>query len=113
MFTQPNKEFAQVPVETTLSTAVLIDRWLLAVMLIAGALYIALFFLRPTGENWGRGWNMIAFLIYATPTALIAGVVAVWRVGRNSGRTRRLAGFAAAAAFVFPVVCMIAIFLKA
>ena len=109
----PKKEVAPAPAAETLTASVLGDRWLFAVLLITAALYVTLIFLRPTGENWGRGWNMVAFLIYSTPTALIAGVVALWRLGRNSGRTRKLAGLAASAALVFPIVCMVAIRLKA
>ena len=82
-------------------------------MLITAAVYVALLFIRPTGENWGRGWNLVAFLIYSAPTALIAGSVALWRRGKASGQARKLAGFVALGAFVFPVVCIVAIRAKA
>ncbi len=78
-------------------------------LLITLTVYVALVFIRPTGENWGRGWNLIAFLIYSAPSALIAGVVALWRRTRTTGPARTTAGFVALGAFVFPVICIIAI----
>ena len=84
----------------------------LAAGVIAG-LYVWLALLRPGGEGWGRGWNMVAFLFYAAPTAVIAGAVAVWRRAKTSGPLKRLASWAAAAGFLFPLVCIIAIRVKA
>lgn len=81
---------------------------LLATGVIAG-LYVWLVLLRPGGEGWGRGWNMVAFLFYAAPTAVIAGAVAAWRRSKTSGLLKRLASWAAAAGFLFPLVCIIAI----
>ena len=93
--------------------AILNDRWLCIALLTTAAVYVALIFIRPTGENWGRGWNLVAFLIYSAPTALIAGSVALWRRGKTSGHARKLAGLVALGAFVFPVVCIVAIRAKA
>lgn len=77
------------------------------------ALYGWLVLLRPGGEGWGRGWNMIAFLFYAAPTAVVAAAVAVWRRPKAAGVLSRAAPWIAAAGFVFPLVCLIAIRLKA
>jgi hypothetical protein len=77
------------------------------------ALYFWLALLRPGGEGWGRGWNMVAFFLYASPTAVVAATVLVWRRSRASGILRPLAPWAAAAGFMFPVVCIIAMRAKA
>jgi len=76
-------------------------------------LYVWLALLRPGGEGWGHGWNMVAFLFYAAPTAVVAASVAVWRRSKASGRLRRAAPWVAAAGFIFPVVCIVAIMVKA
>ena len=86
-----------------------IDLTLFVAAAVIVALYVWLVFLRPSGEGWGQGWNMIAFLFYAAPTAVIAGAVAVWRRSRASGLLKRVAPWTAAAGFLFPLVCIIAI----
>ena len=48
------------------------DLWLSGSMLAVLGVSVALFFIRPTGEGWGYGWNMVAFLLYASPAALLA-----------------------------------------
>ncbi len=97
----------------TLNQRVFSDLWLFAALLVTAALYGFLAFLQPSGEGWGRGWNMIGFLIYSAPTALVAAGVAAWRVGRSAGQARRVAGVVTAAALFFPIVCIVAIRLKA
>ena len=89
------------------------DRWLAAALLLTAFLYIALMLLRPSGEGWGRGWNMVAFLIYSAPASLAAGAIAWWRTGKTVGRAKGAARGLAVLAFVFPLVCMVAIRLKA
>lgn len=93
--------------------AVCADRWLCVVLLLITALYVGLFFLKPSGENWGRGWNMVAFLFYATPVALVAGALALWRRTKVKDPARAAASFATMAAWVFPVVCVFTIWAKA
>ena len=82
-------------------------------MLLTAAAYVTLIFIRPTGENWGRGWNLVAFLFYSAPAALVAGAVALWRKGKTTGQARKIAGFAALCALAFPVICLVAIRAKA
>lgn len=77
------------------------------------SVYIALVFIRPSGENWGYGWNMVAFLFYASPAALLAGALAAWRSGKVSGRAKSLARVTATAGLLFPIICIIAIQAKA
>ena len=57
------------------------DLWLSGSMLAVLGVYVTLFFIRPTGEGWGYGWNMVAFLLYASPAALLASALAGWRAG--------------------------------
>lgn len=73
------------------------------------ALYVWLTLLRTSGEGWERGWNLVAFLLYAAPTAIVAASVAVWRLNKASGALRRAAPWVATAGFLFPVVCFVAI----
>ena len=77
------------------------------------SVYVALLFIRPTGENWGRGWNLIAFFVFSAPSALIAGGVALWRRRKTNGHARKVAGFVAWSALVFPMICVVAIWAKA
>lgn len=88
------------------------DIWLLLAAAVVAALYVWMVLLRPGGESWGRGWNMVAFLIYATPVAIVAATIAVWRRSKVQGPLRRAAAWAAAAGFAFPLVCAAVIRLK-
>lgn len=88
------------------------DIWLLAAGLVVAGAYLWLALIRPGGEGWGRGWNLIAFLIYASPATLLAGALAVWRAIKTSGRTRWIASVVAAAGLVFPLIAAIAIIAK-
>lgn len=85
------------------------DAWLLATLAVTGVFYAALPFLRPTGENWGHGWNLVAYFVYSAPAVLIAGGVALWRSRRSSGLARQVAGWVALAALLYPVACLVAI----
>ena len=94
------------------------DHWmrdigLLAATLVIGLLYILLLFLQPSGESWGRGWNMIAFLFYAAPAAWLAAAIAFWRHRRISGTGRTIAAAVATAGAVFPMVCLLVIWGRA
>lgn len=89
------------------------DAWLLVAGALVAALYLGLVWLKPRGEGWGYGWNMIGYLVYAAPTAWAAGGVALWRRDRQVGRARTGAGWLAAAAAVFPLVCVLVIRWKA
>lgn len=59
------------------------DPWLVAAVVTTAAAYLALAWIRPTGENWGRGWNLVAFWFYSSPVVGIAGVVMCWRLVRG------------------------------
>ena len=85
------------------------DLWLSGSMLAVLGVYVALFFIRPTGEGWGYGWNMVAFLLYASPAALLASALAGWRSGKVAGAARTLARGTVAAGLIFPVICFVAL----
>ena len=89
------------------------DVWLIVALAVTLVVYGNLAVIQPTGEGWGRGWNMVAFLIYAAPTAVLAGAVALWRSGKVVGRSRMVARVVGAAALVFPLVCALVIRVKA
>ena len=89
------------------------DSWLSCCAALTLALYVWLMFLKPGGEGWGRGWNMVAFFLYAAPAALACGAIAFWRRTKLTGVARALATAAGIAGLAFPVVCLVAIRLKA
>lgn len=89
------------------------EKWTLATVLVVAALYLWLFQIRPSGEGWGRGWNMVAFLFYASPAAVVAGAVALWRSGKTVGSLKRWAFVAAALGLAFPIIAIIVIRLRA
>lgn len=64
------------------------DRWLVVAAFLMLALYAALLAMRATGEGWGRGWNLVAFWLYASPSALVLAGVCAWRAVRASGAHR-------------------------
>ena len=51
--------------------------------------------------------------MYAAPTAFACGSIAMWRKGKVVGFARTVATTAGIAGLVFPVLCLIAIRLKA
>jgi hypothetical protein len=77
------------------------------------ALYVTLALIQPTGEGWGRGWNLIAFWFYASPIAAISGAIAFWRGRKASGTFRQLCYLAGIASLAFPIVSAAVIKLKA
>jgi hypothetical protein len=83
------------------------DFWNLASIAVVCALYVYLAQLRPSGEGWGRGWNMLAFLFYGSPPAVFAGAVALWRAGMSAGAMRRASYIFGALGLCFPVVVII------
>lgn len=89
------------------------EKWILATVLVVAALYLWLFQIRPSGEGWGRGWNMVAFLFYASPAAVVAGAVALWRTGKTAGSLKRWAFVAAALGLAFPIIAIVVIRLRA
>lgn len=90
-----------------------LDRWLMAAAAITLTAYGWLIPLHPDGENWGRGWNLVAFWIYSTPLVVGAGGVGLWRVLR-AGRPGAIGGtLLVLAAFAYPFVALVIIKAKA
>lgn len=92
---------------------ILEERWVVVAAFLTLALYVCMVLITPSGEGWGRGWNLIAFMIYSIPTALAAGFVALWRVSKTERAARTAARWTAAAALAFPIICMIVLRMKA
>lgn len=88
------------------------DPWLCASLALLLLLYAGLLLIQPGGEGFGRGWNLIAFFLYASPAAVGAAGLASWRRGRSTGAARRLATAVALGGFVFPVLCLLPLRLK-
>ena len=88
------------------SSTLLNERWLLSTIVIILTLYVTLLLLRPSGEGFGRGWNLVAFWFYASPTAVLTGAVALWRA-LKSRALRPIAVCVGIAALAFPLVAML------
>ena len=80
------------------------DVWLVVASLAMVAAYAALPFLRPSGEGWGRGWNLVAYWFYSTPIVLLTGIVMAWRMLRAEAAARRAAWLLPMAAMLYPLV---------
>lgn len=89
------------------------DLWLVAAAVATAGLYVVLAFIKPGGEGWGRGWNLVAFWLYGSPSALLLAAMAFWRAARNVATSRRLARLVGLLALIFPVVAALVIRLKA
>lgn len=105
---RPQKHSLSNKPEVDLSATLLDERWILAAMIITSALYVALLLLRPSGEGWGRGWNLVAFWLYASPAAVVTGAVALWRAMKSKA-LRPIASGVGVVALVFPLVAMLVI----
>lgn len=87
------------------------DPWLLAASAATTAIYLALLFIQPSGDEWGRGWNLVAFWFYASPAAVLAGLLAFWR-SRKAVGARRIPYMVGALGLAFPLVCALILPLK-
>lgn len=90
-----------------------VDAWLVGAVAIIVALCIALALIKPSGENWGRGWNMLAFWLYASPAAMVSGILALWRGSKARAWQKAIARLAGALGLAFPIICIIAMRMKA
>lgn len=82
--------------------------WVLKTMAaVVIALYVALLAIQPGGEGWGYGWNVIGFLLYAVPGALLAGAVAAWRSRKLLMRDAWVSRIAIYGSVAFPLVAAI------
>jgi hypothetical protein len=74
--------------------------------------YVALMFIQPAGEGWGRGWNLIAYWMYATPAVLIVGGLHVWRQKVIAKKFNGFDALITFLAFIFPLVALLVLKLK-
>ena len=107
MTNQPSVNTEQPSGEPTVARSVVKDLWLLLALVVTVASYAYLLFLRPTGENWGRGWNMVAFFIYAAPVSGLSASIALWRAVKSVGTVRKVATGVAIAALVFTPIALV------
>jgi hypothetical protein len=85
------------------------DAWFLLALLTTIAAYAALPFMTPSGEGWGRGWNLVAFWLYSAPAVVIAGVLASWRIAKIGPLRSWWPAVLPFAAFVYPLVALLAL----
>lgn len=83
------------------------ERWVFGSGVALTALYVALIALKPSGEGFGRGWNLIAFWIYGSPAALALGGIGFWRSSKTSGKLKIVALVLAWLGVAFPVLAML------
>lgn len=101
-----------MPSTNTGNSSLFRDGWLASAVVVVALLYVALAFLKPGGEGWGRGWNLVAFWLYASPVALIAGGIALWRAGKSAPGLYGLALLTAVVALFYPIVALLVFKMK-
>jgi hypothetical protein len=82
------------------------DFGLLLLKLLMLAAYISLLFIKPAGEGWGRGWNLVAYWMYVTPTVLVLGGLHVWRQRTIAKKFSSFDALMTVLAFIFPLVSL-------
>lgn len=88
------------------------DTWLLFLKCLVFLGYVSLIFIKPSGEGWGRGWNLIAYWIYVAPAVLAVGGLHLWRQRVIAARYRGVDVFTLVAAFIFPIISLVILKLK-
>lgn len=83
------------------------ERWILGTAVALAALYVALILMQPSGEGFGRGWNLIAFWIYGSPVALVLGGIGFWRANKTGDELKHISLVLAWLGVGFPVVAML------
>lgn len=89
------------------------DIWLAVCKTLIFCGYVSLLFIKPTGEGWGRGWNLVAYWMYAAPAVVILGGLHVWRQRAIAKPFKGLDACFTFFAFIFPVVSFVVLKLKA
>lgn len=89
------------------------DIWLLCLKILIVFAYVSLMFMKPSGEGWGRGWNLVAYWIYLAPTVLVLGALHAWRQKVIAVKYNGIDTFTLVAAFIFPIIALIILKLKA
>lgn len=90
-----------------------LDPWLFVLNIFIVSAYISLIFVKPSGEGWGRGWNLVAYWLYLAPIVFIAGGLHLWRQKKSPIARSKLHLIVLIAAFIFPLISLAAIKLKA
>ena len=85
------------------------EQWILGLALAIAALYITLIVMRPSGEGFGRGSNLVAFWVYGSPTAFVLGLFSLWRANKTTEGLKHLAVVIGSLGVSFPVVAMLVI----
>ena len=83
------------------------ERWIFGSAIALAALYVVLISMKPSGEGFGRGWNLIAFWIYGSPVALALGGIGFWRWRKTNGKLKILSLVLAWLGVAFPVLAML------
>ncbi len=84
--------------------------WILKILVILS--YVSLKFIKPSGEGWGYGWNLIAYWVYLAPSVLIFGGLHIWRQRAIALKSKPVDSIVLVAAFIFPLVSFIVLKLK-
>jgi len=88
------------------------DTWLLLLKILVILAYTSLIFIKPSGEGWGRGWNLVAYWIYLAPTILVVGALHAWRQKIIAMKYKGIDTFTLVFAFMFPIISLVILKLK-
>lgn len=88
------------------------DSWLLLLKLLVILAYVSLIFIKPSGEGWGRGWNLIAYWMYLSPTILAIGALHAWRQKIIAIKYKGIDKLTLVTALIFPIISLVVIKLK-
>jgi hypothetical protein len=64
---------------------------------------------RPTGDGWGRGWNLIGFWIYSAPVVFLTGIVGLIRSNNKEGKNRLIALLISVGCVLYPLISFLVI----
>jgi hypothetical protein len=88
------------------------DLWLTVLQLLAFACYLWLFRIKGSGDGWGYGWNLVAFLVYSVPAMLIVGGLYLWRRKKIGAAATKLDAVILFASFLYPFISIPVLMLR-
>ncbi len=90
------------------------DPWIaLLLRVLIGACWLGLLLIRPSGEGWGRAWNLVAYWIYSAPFTLILGGLYWAHLRRRKARVHGLDKVMLGAAWSYPLIAFLVLKFKA
>lgn len=85
------------------------DPWIALIRALIGVCFLGLVLIKPSGEGWGRAWNLIAYWIFSAPAALMLASLYLWRQRQLKTISQGWDKAFLAAAFLYPLISIVAI----